>query len=55
MQQQDEDDLELSPEALAALTEFAVQVRVSGFKFCDAHIHAALPTVSPIVCMPLRS
>lgn len=28
MQQQDEEDLELSPEALAALAEFAVQVRV---------------------------
>lgn len=28
MQQQEEDDLELSPEALAALAEFAVQVSV---------------------------
>jgi len=28
MQQQEEDNLELSPEALAALAEFAVQVRV---------------------------
>ncbi len=28
MQQQEEDDLELSPEALTALAEFAVQVRM---------------------------
>jgi hypothetical protein len=53
MQQQDEEDLELSPEALAALAEFAVQVCVCVCVIDPIGVHMCpICRGDSFVCMP---